>query len=307
MCKACTTLFYGTFVKAIPLFMAAEAWTRAKPVFVALDMISRRRSKGDLHVVGAEEGRTTIASLPVEVLELVKKAVVDVEVGRAEYALAARVVDPDEGDSLGKGCFFPFECVCEWCWYSFFENGGMWDLTDEHKKVHFPRLFFLSFADTALLQDVQCLVYDFGLRWPGLQLFGRHPGTFSDTDSLAALAFPFHHSPTSDDSTYLDCEHDVAHDADEAHSFTKIDPAIFLLPNNTFSRFHRFLSLFNLYTYDITTSTLTLASSSSRRTPSSATASSVDSTGEAKPGAPKPLAGPLSLNWHVGSWSVSCM
>ncbi|GAA6039963.1 hypothetical protein JCM8097_002641 [Rhodosporidiobolus ruineniae] len=291
MCWSSAGIFYGTFVRAIPLFMAADAWTCAQPVFLALDMISRRRRRGLLQMDGVEEGSKTVASLPVEVLEQIKKAVIDVEISAAQFALA-RSFGPEDEVPGSQTCFFPFECRCDWCHVILGERGGMAGLASEWKN------------------DVLRLLNDFNLSWPGQDVFSLE-GESYDTDSLAAVAIPFHIRSRSFASSpsFPESSHVVLHGPGDSHQWLQIDPAAFTPPLDTHSRFSRFLSLFSLYTYNPSADEVIPASLRY----DGATAVQENSDERSKPKLPartselKPQPGPLKLAWHFGSWSQSCM
>lgn len=104
MCSSTTTIFYGTFVKAIPLFLAADAWPKLKPAFRALDVISLRRSKGNLRF---EQGKTGVGKMPVEVMEMVKRELVQIETEDAADELH---------DNFGRPCFDEETETCQRFW-----------------------------------------------------------------------------------------------------------------------------------------------------------------------------------------------
>ncbi|GAA6039338.1 hypothetical protein JCM8097_002805 [Rhodosporidiobolus ruineniae] len=130
MCWSAATLFYGTFVEVVPLLIAADAWTRAKPVFLALDMISSRRKKGNLHLEPALAGSTSAADVPVEVWALVKQELVDLEMPGVQWELAAFPLpdgafhDAEDEDWMDYFQDLPLSCQCAECWEPFAMSGG---------------------------------------------------------------------------------------------------------------------------------------------------------------------------------------
>jgi hypothetical protein len=71
MCTSSATLFFGVCVKVLPLVVAAGAWPKIEPVFLAIDLIRTRRRRGDLRV-DAPPGRATVADVPEEIWETVR-------------------------------------------------------------------------------------------------------------------------------------------------------------------------------------------------------------------------------------------
>ncbi|GJN88017.1 hypothetical protein Rhopal_000973-T1 [Rhodotorula paludigena] len=82
-----STLFFGVFVEAVPLMLAAEAWQTVKPAFLALDMLAARRRKGKL---SSTSTGTSFVALPAEVLDVIKQ-----ELSRLEMTIVVGYHDTE--------------------------------------------------------------------------------------------------------------------------------------------------------------------------------------------------------------------
>ncbi|GAA6043220.1 hypothetical protein JCM8097_000333 [Rhodosporidiobolus ruineniae] len=291
MCNSSATLFYGTFVKAVSLFLAGDAWTRAKPIVLALDMIASRRNSGSLQVEGGAFERVSAADIPVEVWEIVKHEVVDSETRRSKRKLDAPYFDGDCDDTPGSPCGFPMwagKC-CEGCWDLFVQLGGM------------PAL------EASYAKTTKALLLDFGFAERNLPLMSIHGDSWSDINSLLPLSLPLFGK--TEKSVFTG----VSFDADgygTKSSYACLDPSIFSLPSSASCRFQRFVALFRLKTFDPTSETVYATS-----TPAAAfsAAFSEPQPTANKPRLPrssasklKPIKGKLKLAWHVGGTASPC-
>ncbi|GAA6039941.1 hypothetical protein JCM8097_002630 [Rhodosporidiobolus ruineniae] len=287
MCWSSATLFYGTFVKAIPLYVAAGAWDRAKPVLLALDLISLRRRNGTLRVKKRREGKAGAQDVPIEVWELVKQEVVDLEIPRSEDRLARpyefersfEYYDMLE-DTPPPICRFPFHCECDdgMCGDVFMGRGGMSDLENKHDK------------------STRTLLLDFGFAEQPFQQMSLEEHVWIDTDALLPIALPL---TSSTRSSFSSVRLEASVDYGTTSEYATLDPSIFSVPASTFSRFQHFLSLFRFETFYPTTEKVALASSRKTAvTDSKAQARSL----EEKRRPQKELA----LAWHLGGSATLC-
>lgn len=102
--SASAHLFYGLTVRACDLVAAGKAFELVGPALSAVKMMSRRRERGRL--VGGEGG-SGAALVPVEVWEMIRKALVDVGISDGRSAVQADLHCQRCADSLASGGVSP--------------------------------------------------------------------------------------------------------------------------------------------------------------------------------------------------------
>ncbi|GAA5998054.1 uncharacterized protein JCM10292_002289 [Rhodotorula paludigena] len=191
------TPFFGVFVKAGSLAMAAAAWSKAKTVHRALDMLAARRRKGTLSTTSSG---TSIVSLPDEILALIKRELnVECMLDAADQA-----VWMFHGDHASLGGFTDYYDEdwlmprlklddihhCDFCNREFFENGAMGAFVAQYRK------------------EIRSLLKDHGLQAVSFELYAHDDSADSSEGAALALGVPLVSS--SDPSSYpkIDCQTD---------------------------------------------------------------------------------------------------
>jgi len=87
------TFFYGVFVEVAYLCFAATSYKANKDSLFAIDLICRRRRKGQLATKGSA---TCILDVPHEVWEVVKLQIIDIGLQEAEHWAISRYFGEDE-------------------------------------------------------------------------------------------------------------------------------------------------------------------------------------------------------------------
>ncbi|GAA5868238.1 hypothetical protein JCM8547_002289 [Rhodosporidiobolus lusitaniae] len=87
MCINSTSLFYGIAVRTWTLARAVDAWPSLEPAFLFFNLVSLRLRLGTLSVSSASSKTSAVERVPVEVWELMKEELVDLELAEAEKAL----------------------------------------------------------------------------------------------------------------------------------------------------------------------------------------------------------------------------
>lgn len=136
------TLFFGVCINVMTLAFAGRAWTRVEPVFLAIDLIRARRRRGNLRVIDAPAGHTTVADLPDEVWALIKAEVTapsydaEVESFVAEWHETDQSLFPDEDDPeyVEPKTIEHFR-ACASCFHAIQERGGVDEFLEENIEV----------------------------------------------------------------------------------------------------------------------------------------------------------------------------
>jgi len=84
MCDMYAYLAYGITVKTESLLYAVAAWPRLQGPFTFLDLVALRKRQGTLVARHSRPAKQGVQTLPVEVWELVRHKLVDVEMRKAE-------------------------------------------------------------------------------------------------------------------------------------------------------------------------------------------------------------------------------
>jgi hypothetical protein len=88
MCHSATRLDYGITIKAWSLYIASLAFKKLIPVSLALDIIMMRSRSGLLEMVAEDGARRS--ELPVEIWEMIRKGVIELEIIAVETKVIAR-------------------------------------------------------------------------------------------------------------------------------------------------------------------------------------------------------------------------
>ncbi|BGP37395.1 hypothetical protein JCM10450v2_001304 [Rhodotorula kratochvilovae] len=241
MCGSNAQLFFGLYVKAIPLIVAARAWTKVKPTLLGVDLLCARRRNGTLQTSTPGTG---VASLPEDVWGIVKNFVGLETYGDAEHAFvldfhgaAESDADPDDWDEANH-CFRPRRFttdhlkVCELCAEVLFDDGGgMPDIIGADKTT------------------IRNFLHDFGLSLCTNKAYADHDPR-SDLD--ASLPISLSNSPHSPDPQDFISSTQVGHaEHYEAQGIAPIPEAALALPSDATARFSRLLAVFPLEPVDI--------------------------------------------------------
>ncbi|GJN88055.1 hypothetical protein Rhopal_001011-T1 [Rhodotorula paludigena] len=192
------TPFFGVFVKAGSLAMAAAAWSKAKTVHRALDMLAARRHKGTLSTTST--GGTSIVSLPDEILALIKREL------NVECMLDAedQAVWMFHGDHASLGGFTDYYDEdwsmprlklddihhCDFCNRDFFENGAMGSLVAQYRK------------------EIGSLLKVYGLQAVSFELYAHDDAADVSEEAALALGVPLVSSSDSSNYPTIDCRPD---------------------------------------------------------------------------------------------------
>ncbi|GAA5871878.1 hypothetical protein JCM8547_003295 [Rhodosporidiobolus lusitaniae] len=87
MCINSTSLFFGVAVRTWTLARAIDAWPVLKPAFLVFNLVSLRLRRGTLSVFTETSKTSAIERVPVEMCELIKEELVDLELAEAEKKL----------------------------------------------------------------------------------------------------------------------------------------------------------------------------------------------------------------------------
>ncbi|GAA5868226.1 hypothetical protein JCM8547_002282 [Rhodosporidiobolus lusitaniae] len=134
MCINSTSLFYGVAVRTWTLARAVDAWPRLQPVSLFFNLVSLRLRCGTLSVSTESSKTSAIERVPIEVWELIKEELVDLELAEAEKGLIKEFCcdceywnpETDEIDLTSRCNSWNGEldatCPCEFCM-----NEGIWE------------------------------------------------------------------------------------------------------------------------------------------------------------------------------------
>ncbi|GAA6043214.1 hypothetical protein JCM8097_000330 [Rhodosporidiobolus ruineniae] len=286
-CYSSSLFFYGTFVKAIPFYVASDIWDKAKPVFLALDMINSRRIKGNLRVEDGFVGKTSAVDIPVEVWDLVRCELVDLERVDAERRMSEPYTYSAD-DSRNEAppwseCAYPFSCKCGSCFEDLFGNRVLETWREEYDSLV-----------TAMLRD-----FGFGVFQLRSITVKEDTHADDDLDGLVPLSLPLF---TSIGRPFLGTECITDLTQKTASEYLRFDPSALALPANAYSRFRRFLNLFHLETYDPASRVVWSPFSSDPRH------ARRDKSVPRFPTAEEILEGQqgeVKLSWYVGGWTNS--
>ncbi|GAA5885886.1 hypothetical protein JCM16303_000096 [Sporobolomyces ruberrimus] len=132
MCISKATVAYGLTVRALPLMVAADAWTQLRKTLPFFDLIFLRRRSNTLATSLGSEVATRV---PAEVWEEIRHWVVREELENSEHKLFARFMCEEcRGTSIAvrdawyklrscEECDANDEFLYEWC----YENLWQWD------------------------------------------------------------------------------------------------------------------------------------------------------------------------------------
>ncbi|GJN88045.1 hypothetical protein Rhopal_001001-T1 [Rhodotorula paludigena] len=214
MCTADAILFYGVCVMAADLILAARAWTEIEPALRTIELIQARRRRGALQTTGA----AGVADVPNEVWEMVLRELATDAVQEQDYAFVDSVHYCDECtcscEPLHPRAGIEHFSVCDECVGSVSDNGGM--------TGHFS-------------EDLEST---------------KEGGAELDFHCLACLSFqPPAASSKSAPEASIELWHGIGPWKDR-HDLVLLSLGSFDVPFDAFSRFHRFLRLFDFRTYE---------------------------------------------------------
>ncbi|GAA5846474.1 hypothetical protein JCM5353_004525 [Sporobolomyces roseus] len=265
-----TTFAYGLTVRATGLITAAQAWPSLEPIFEFFDLIFLRKRKGTLQSRMMDSTvQGIVGNVPVEVWEEIRKWLVVIEMEDAE-------------DKLLSPFWWPIcagECVlCERGRYTW--NGVHRDAVDKTKERwlsndkdfnNFVHGFVLG-SDKSLevchlaiirqhvmlnslcLQPIHHFLTRFGLAHPLARMI-TYSHKHRDLNAVAFISLPVRTS--GDPHTFISAEAGGDVGPDE-HSMVNVSLE---LPQDSNSRFARFIRIFNLEVVQITTCTLKIGDS----------------------------------------------
>ncbi|GAA5998113.1 uncharacterized protein JCM10292_002332 [Rhodotorula paludigena] len=228
---SCTaTPFFGVFVRATSLVMAAGAWKTVKPAVLALDLLAARQRGGTL---ASSSVGTSFATLPPEVLQAIREQLGAIALADEEDSLVRNLhCPPNSGWYCPRGRRYTMahfaECArcCEW----FEDDGGYQSYWYEGYTV------------------VEKFLRDFGLcpaRWSA---FTTH-GDILDATAAAGIALPLHLEGGSLEHPRLPV--DEPYGEGEQHEVFSFSPQLFDQLNQHVYRFRRLFALFPLEMADI--------------------------------------------------------
>ncbi|EGU12602.1 Epiglycanin [Rhodotorula toruloides ATCC 204091] len=263
MCTSSATLFFGVCVKILPFYVASLAWPKIEPVYLAVDLMQARRRKGELQVE-ASLGRTTVADLPDEIWDAIKLAVSRRTFVQEEdrFARIYHIISDDEEDWDSSGVFRPREYDiwhirdCEFCWEEFMQDGPVDYLLHMFKKVRPPFVSVVGYCHPAdgsgrhRMQDFDAMLSAFGLVLISESALSHNPDNWLDFEASCAIGVP---RGTASGSKYPSATSSASHKEECPPPFNgmlEIDDAVFQLPADARSRFHRLFATFPRFEAD---------------------------------------------------------
>ncbi|GJN88047.1 hypothetical protein Rhopal_001003-T1 [Rhodotorula paludigena] len=214
-------LFYGVCVMAADLIFAARAWTEIEPALRAIELIQARRRRGALQTTGAER----VADVPDEIWDMALRELATDSAQEEEYAFVDSVHYCGECtcscEPLHPPAGIEHFSVCARCGSSVFDSGGI--------TGHFDEDLELASEHAQIPED---------------------SGAESELASLACLSFqPSAARSKPAPEASIELSHGM-NSWEDRHDLVRLWPESFDVPFDTTSRFHQFLRLFDLRTYD---------------------------------------------------------